>query len=103
MKRSKYTLRRLLALALVLVMVGSLFAGCSKKAADPTVPSQPDETIAETAAPTNEPTDAPTEAPTETEPDQINIDKGGCGSAIGFSALALLALGGVLLIKRRED
>lgn len=70
MKRSKYTLRRLLALALVLVMVGSLFAGCSKKAADPTVPSEPNETIAETAAPTNEPTDAPTEAATEapTEP-----------------------------------
>ena len=70
MKRSKYTLRRLLALALVLVMVGSLFAGCSKKAADPTVPSVPNETIAETAAPTTEPTDAPTEAATEapTEP-----------------------------------
>ena len=70
MKRSTYTLRRLLALALVLVMVGSLFAGCSKKVADPTVPSEPNETIAETAAPTNEPTDAPTEAATEapTEP-----------------------------------
>ena len=68
MKRSTYTLRRLLALVLVLVMVGSLFAGCNKKDPDPTDPSVPNETIAETAEPTDateEPTEEPTEAPTE--------------------------------------
>ena len=70
MKRSTFTMRRLLALVLVLIMVGSLFAGCSKKTDDPTVPSEPNETIAGTAAPTDEPTEAPTEEPTEapTEP-----------------------------------
>ena len=70
MKRSTYTLRRLLALVLVLVMVGSLFAGCNKKTNDPTVPSEPNETIAPTAEPTEEPTVAPTDEPTEapTEP-----------------------------------
>ena len=40
MKRSTYTLRRLLALVLVLVMVGSLFAGCNKKTDDPTIPEE---------------------------------------------------------------
>ena len=40
MKRSTYTLRRLLALVLVLVMVGSLFAGCNKKEKEePTEPA----------------------------------------------------------------
>ena len=70
MKRSTFTMRRLLALVLVLIMVGSLFAGCGKKTNDPTVPSEPNETIAGTAAPTDEPTVAPTQAPTEapTEP-----------------------------------
>lgn len=70
MKRSTYTLRRLLALVLVLVMVGSLFAGCSKKANDPTLPEEPSETNAATVAPTDEATEAPTEEPTEapTEP-----------------------------------
>ena len=70
MKRSTNTLRRLLALVLVLVMAGSLFAGCSKKAADPTVPEEPSETNAATVAPTEEATEAPTEEATEapTEP-----------------------------------
>ena len=68
MKRSTYTLRRLLALVLVLVMVGSLFAGCSKLKKDDE--TEPNETIEQTAAPTDEPTQAPTDAPTEapTEP-----------------------------------
>lgn len=65
MKRSTYTLRRLLALVLVLVMVGSLFAGCSKKVNDPTLPEEPSETNAATVAPTDAATDAATEAPTE--------------------------------------
>ena len=69
MKRSMNTLRRLLALALVLVMVGSLFAGCNKKDADPTVPSET-QGIEQTDAPTDAATEAPTEEPTEapTEP-----------------------------------
>ncbi len=68
MKRSTYTLRRLLALVLVLVMVGSLFAGCNRKKDDETEPNE--ETIEQTVAPTDEPTEAPTEEPTEapTEP-----------------------------------
>ena len=68
MKRSMNTLRRLLALALVLVMVGSLFAGCNKKEADPTVPSETqgmEQTEAPTDAATEAPTEEPTEAPTE--------------------------------------
>ena len=85
-----------LLIALLLVLSCVLLFAC--------VQSGP---VTDTTAPSEEgtpnATDAPTEAPTETEPDQINIDKGGCGSAIGFSALALPALGGVLLIKRRED
>lgn len=69
MKRSTCTLHRLLALVLVLVMVGSLFAGCSKKDPDPTDPSETTGTTEQTAAPTDEPTE-PTEEPTEegTEP-----------------------------------
>lgn len=72
MKRSTYTLRRLLALVLVLVMTCSLFAGCNRKTDDSTVPQEPSETAAETAAPTDEPTDAPTEEATEapTEPEE---------------------------------
>lgn len=68
MKRSTYTLRRLLALVLVLVMVASLFAGCNRKKDDATDPNE--ETIEQTVAPTDEPTQAPTDAPTEapTEP-----------------------------------
>ena len=62
MKRSMNTLRRLLALALVLVMVGSLFAGCNKKDADPTVPSET-QGIEQTDAPTDAATEAPTEEP----------------------------------------
>ena len=61
-------------------------------------------TEAPTDAPTEAPTDAPTEAPTETEPTETNAEKGGCGSVIGFSALAMLALGGAIICrKRRED
>ena len=70
MKRSMNTLRRLLALVLVLVMVGSLFAGCNKKEADPTNPVETQGTTEQTAAPTEAATEAPTEEPTEapTEP-----------------------------------
>ena len=52
MKRSTYTLRRLLALVLVLVMTCSLFAGCSKDKAEETTPVAPSETIEQTEAPT---------------------------------------------------
>lgn len=69
MKHSTNTLRRLLALVLVLVMVGTLFAGCNKKNPDPTDPSEPSEPTTQVTDPTEEPTD-PTEEPTEepTEP-----------------------------------
>ena len=57
-----------------------------------TVPVTEPETV-----PVTEP-DAPTEAP-ETD----ILLKDGCGSVVTFSALAILALGAVLCIKRRED
>ena len=57
-----------------------------------TVPATEPETV-----PATEP-DAPTEAP---ESDILLKD--GCGSVMAFSALAVLALGAVLCIKRRED
>ena len=64
MKNSTYTLRRLLALVLVLVMVGTLFAGCDTKKPDPTEPEAPSETMQQTEAPTEAPTEEPTEEPT---------------------------------------
>lgn len=90
-------------------------------------PTEPETTEAPTETPTEAPTDAPTEAPTETdepsendgvtepptlpvteaptetEPDQINVDKGGCGSVIGFSAVALLAAAFGLVLKKGKD
>ena len=56
------------------------------------IPATEPETV-----PVTEP-DAPTEAP-ETD----ILLKDGCGSVVTFSALAILALGTVLCIKRRED
>ena len=56
------------------------------------IPATEPETV-----PATEP-DAPTEAP---ESDILLKD--GCGSVMAFSALAVLALGAVLCIKRRED
>ena len=71
MNRSNYTLRRLLALVLALVMIAALFAGCSKTGTDDKNPSEPSETIEQTEEPTDEPTEPPTEPPTEapTEPE----------------------------------
>lgn len=68
MKSPMYTLRRLLALVLVLVMVGSLFAGCNKKDPDPTDPPEPTATTTQPTDPTEDPTDPtvePTDEPTE--------------------------------------
>ena len=66
MNLSTYSLRRLLALVLALVMCSAVFAGCGKTNGDPTEPS---ETITETAEPTEteEPTEEATEEPTEPE------------------------------------
>ena len=84
-------------------------------------PTEPETTEAPTEAPTEEATteEATTEAPTEevtteapaeettaeapTEAPETEAPKGGCGSVIGFSALAVLALGGALCIKRKEN
>ena len=68
MKKSMNTLRRLLALVLVLVMTCSLFAGCNKEETKETVPQAPSESTQQTVAPTDAPeapTEQPTEAPTE--------------------------------------
>ena len=53
-----------------------------------------------TEAPAEE---ATTEAPTQTEVDTLLAPEGGCGSVIGFSAMAVRALGGALCIKRKEN
>ena len=65
----------------------------------------------ETEAPTEEPTEAPTDAPAteaptdapateapETDPE----DKGGCGSVIGFGAVALLAAGAAFVALKKD-
>ena len=46
---------------------------------------------ATTEAPTETTAAATTEAPTETEVETNNAPKNGCGSVVGFSAVALLA------------
>ena len=51
-----------------------------------------------TEAPTEAPTDAVTEAPTETE-----APKGGCGSTVAVGLVAVLALGAVMTLKKKED
>ncbi len=55
-------------------------------------------TEAPTAAPTEPVTEAPTEAPTETE-----APKSGCGSTVAMGLVAMLTLGGVLTLKKKED
>ena len=72
MKNATNSLRRLLALALVLVMVGSVFAGCSKKEADETLP-QATTGAEQPVAPTDEPTEAPTEEPTEAPEEEPEV------------------------------
>ena len=55
-------------------------------------------TEAPTAAPTESVTEAPTEAPTETD-----APKSGCGSTVAVGMVAVLALGAVLTLKKKED
>ena len=52
-----------------------------------------------TEAPTEEPTEAPTEAPTETPTEAPAM---GCGSALGLSALGLMALCGMAVVLRKK-
>ena len=67
MKRSTFSLRSLFALVLVLVMIGTMFAGCSKTGDDETVPptSEPTTQTNPPTDPTEEPTEEPTEAVAE--------------------------------------
>ena len=55
-------------------------------------------TEAPTAAPTEPVTEAPTEAPTETE-----APKSGCGSTLAVGLMAVLAMGAVITLKKKED
>ena len=70
MNRSAYSLRKLLALVLALLMCAALFAGCDGAPAEETNGTEPSENTQQTAAPTDVPTDPPTEEPTDapTEP-----------------------------------
>ena len=82
----------------------------------PTSETTPEETEAptdeETEAPTEEPTDAPTaaptDAPTETPTDAPATDapteptEGGCGSVIGFSAIAVLAAAAAAVALKKD-
>lgn len=76
----------------------------------------PDKVVEDTTAPETEaPTEAPTAAPDVTEaptaapdagteaPTDAPIEKKGCGSVVGFGVTAVLALGAVLTLKKKED
>ena len=63
--------KKVLALALSIVMVLSLMAGCSPSKDDETSKSAGDK---ETTSGATQTTDAPTDAPTETEPQEIAVD-----------------------------
>ena len=61
-------------------------------------------TEAPTEPPTEEPTEAPTEALTETPTEEATeAPAAGCGSALGISALGLVALCGMAVVIRKKD
>ena len=61
-------------------------------------------TEGETEAPTEEATTAPTETPTEGETEEpTEPAKSGCGSTVAVGMVAVLALGAVLTLKKKED
>ena len=60
----------------------------------------------ETKAPTEAPTETPdngTEAPTNAPEAPTEAPKGGCGSALGPAMIPFLAMGVILVAKKRED
>ena len=72
--------------------------------------------VEDTEAPTEEDTEAPTEAPSETEapteaptaaptdaPSDTDAPKSGCGSTLAVGLMAVLALGAVITLKKKED
>ena len=62
----------------------------------------PTETEAPTAAPPAAPTAPVTEGPTEA-PTETKAPKSGCGSTVAVGLVAMLALGAVLTLKKKED
>lgn len=57
----------------------------------------------ETEAPTEVPTEAPTEAPTNAATEEATeAAKGGCGSVIGFSVVALLAAAAAFVCSKHD-
>ena len=61
-------------------------------------------TDGETEAPTEEATTAPAETPTEPVTEEpTEPAKSGCGSTVAVGLVAMLALGGVLTLKKKED
>ena len=61
-------------------------------------------TAGETAAPTEEATTAPAETPTEPVTEEpTEPAKSGCGSTVAVGLVAVLTLGAVLILKKKED
>lgn len=72
MNRPTFSMRRLLALVIALIMFAALLAGCGKDDTEDTSgSSEPSGTTEQTAAPTDEPTAAPTDEPTEAPTDPV--------------------------------
>ena len=92
-------MKKALALVLAVLMVVALFAGCGPKE----TPSTPDTNTPSSSTPSTpdapeqggDATEAPTEAPTD-EP------KSGCGSVIGFSAVAILAAAAAAVALKKD-
>ena len=86
---------------LALLMLAATASACDTKEPDETTDEVTvADTDAPTEAPTEQPTEAPTEAPTETP---TETPATGCGSALGISALGLMALCGMAVVIRKKD
>ena len=86
----------LLALVFTAVACDKTNSGDDTTVADTTVETPTEESTTE--APTEEATtEAPTEAPSETE-----APAGGCGSVIGFSAIAVLAAAAAAVALKKD-
>ena len=95
-------MKRLILTAAGLLLLAALcFTACDDSApADTTAPDLPDAvTDAPTDVPTETPTEIPTEIPTETP---TETPKSGCGSVIGFSAVAVLAAAAAAVALKKD-
>jgi len=90
---------------LLCIALGVAFTACDSgdKPTDTTVGDPATDPI--TDAPTEEATDAPTEAPTDAPATDAPTEpaEGGCGSVIGFSAIAVLAAAAAAVALKKKD